>query len=136
MPMQRERYPTDWEAISLRIRAERAGWKCEWCGAEHGQPHPVTGSKVILTVAHLDHDPANCADDNLAALCQLEHLRYDAKHHAANAAATRRRSREQAGQLSLADYIKAGDKEGAAKKLAEVRTWIAEDMQSFAAEVD
>jgi predicted short-subunit dehydrogenase-like oxidoreductase (DUF2520 family) len=37
---------------------------------------------------------------------------------------------------SLADYIQAGDKEGAAKKLAEVRRWIAEDMEAFAAEVD
>lgn len=31
MPMQRERYPADWEAISLRIR-QRDGWKCQKCG--------------------------------------------------------------------------------------------------------
>jgi hypothetical protein len=33
--------------------------------------------KVVLTVAHLDHTPENCADDNLAALCQRCHNRYD-----------------------------------------------------------
>lgn len=33
--------------------------------------------KVVLTVAHLDHTPENCADDNLVALCQRCHNRYD-----------------------------------------------------------
>lgn len=37
MPMQRSHYPADWEAISKRIRFERAGSKCEWCGAPHEQ---------------------------------------------------------------------------------------------------
>ena len=46
--------------------------------------------RIVLTVAHLDHTPENCARDNLKALCQRCHLRYDAKHHAKNAAATRR----------------------------------------------
>lgn len=36
MPMKRERYPADWEAISLAVR-ERAGWKCETCGAPNGK---------------------------------------------------------------------------------------------------
>lgn len=34
---------------------------------------------IVLTVAHLDHDPSNCAEDNLKALCQRCHNRYDAK---------------------------------------------------------
>jgi hypothetical protein len=76
-PENRSRYPADWRHISARIR-ERAGNKCEWCEASNGEPHPVTGSKVVLTVAHLDHQPENCADDNLAALCQRCHNRYDA----------------------------------------------------------
>lgn len=46
--------------------------------------------KIILTVAHLDHQPENCARRNLRAWCQRCHLRYDAVHHAANSAATRR----------------------------------------------
>lgn len=95
MPIKKENrhlYPPDWKQISQRIRFERAGNKCEWCQAENGKPHPITGSKVVLTVAHLDHTPANCSDSNLAALCQRCHLRYDAEHHRRNAAETRRRT--------------------------------------------
>lgn len=36
MPMQRDRYPADWEEISRRIRFERAQGKCEWCGVVNG----------------------------------------------------------------------------------------------------
>ena len=37
--------------------------------------------RVVLTIAHLDHDECNhdVKLDRLAALCQLCHLRYDAK---------------------------------------------------------
>lgn len=35
MPMDRSRYPKNWEAISQAIR-ERAGNRCEWCGVENG----------------------------------------------------------------------------------------------------
>lgn len=45
---------------------------------------------IVLTIAHLDHQPENCADENLAALCQRHHLAHDAEHHRANAQATRR----------------------------------------------
>jgi hypothetical protein len=38
--------------------------------------------KVVLTVAHLNHDVKDNRDENLRALCQRCHLRYDAKHHA------------------------------------------------------
>ncbi|MHC4841988.1 MAG: hypothetical protein ACYTDT_13705 [Planctomycetota bacterium] len=34
-------------------------------------------STVILQTAHLDHNPKNCADGNLAALCQFCHATYD-----------------------------------------------------------
>jgi hypothetical protein len=49
--------------------------------------------RVVLTVAHLDHTPEHCEDENLKALCQRCHLVYDAKHHAQTAARTRRRER-------------------------------------------
>lgn len=78
-PENKARYPKNWKEISLRIR-ERAGNKCEGCGAENYKPHPVTGSKVILTVAHLDHTPENCSDENLKAWCQKCHNSYDIKH--------------------------------------------------------
>lgn len=38
--------------------------------------------KVILTVAHLDHNPVNSHPSNLKALCQRCHNRHDAKHRA------------------------------------------------------
>lgn len=47
-------------------------------------------TRVVLTIAHLDHVPEHCDDDNLKALCQRCHLAYDAEHHAKNAAVTRR----------------------------------------------
>jgi hypothetical protein len=43
----------------------------------HATRHPITDSIVVLTVAHLDHTPENCADDNLKAMCQRCHNRYD-----------------------------------------------------------
>ncbi len=85
MPIRAEnkaRYPKNWPQISRRIR-ERAGNCCEGspafpdCRAENGKPHPVTGSKVVLTVAHLDHQPENVDDDNLRAWCQKCHNTYD-----------------------------------------------------------
>lgn len=46
-------------------------------------------TNIVLTIAHLDHTPENCADDNLRALCQRCHLKHDREHHAASAQATR-----------------------------------------------
>lgn len=38
---------------------------------------------IVLTIAHLDHDPENwdVPDDRLAALCQRCHLRYDRENN-------------------------------------------------------
>lgn len=108
MPINPTDYHPDWPAISRRIRFNRALGVCEGsprypeCRAVNEQPHPITGSKVMLTVAHLDHDLANNNEDNLRALCQRCHLAHDLKHHMANAAATRRQKRIDAGQLELA----------------------------------
>jgi hypothetical protein len=109
----RARYPADWPEISERIRFERAGGRCE-CAGECGRGTHVgrcpnvhdlaaygTGSRVVLTVAHLDHVPENCDDANLRAMCQGCHLHYDREHHAETAAATRRAARAEAGQLGL-----------------------------------
>ena len=105
-PAARRRYPADWKDIADAIR-QRAGNRCEGsptypdCRAENGQPHPVTGSRVILTCAHLDHTPENCEPDNLRAWCQRCHLTYDAAHHAKNAAQTRQRKKAEHGQELL-----------------------------------
>jgi hypothetical protein len=37
MPIDYKEYHPDWKAISLRIRKERAGDKCEWCGEWNGE---------------------------------------------------------------------------------------------------
>ncbi len=99
-PEERARYPKDWPMVSWHIRFERAAGQCEClgecghdhggrCAARHGEPHPVTGSKVVLTTAHRDHTPEHCAYDNLFAACQRCHLAYDADRHRENAARTR-----------------------------------------------
>jgi len=115
MPFYKSRYPDNWAEISLRIR-QRDNWRCKWCGAENGKPNPVTGSRVVLTVAHLgvDHpdgrpgdkqDKSDCRDENLAALCQLCHLNFDRDEHRHNAALTRRRRKIEAGQLEFDNCI-------------------------------
>lgn len=87
-PENRKRYPKNWKEISLRIRFHRAKGRCECdgecgehegrrCGAFHGEDHPVTQSKVILTTAHLSEEVENCSDENLKAMCQKCHNRYD-----------------------------------------------------------
>ena len=97
-PELRALYPPNWPAISRRIRFERAGNRCEWCGAANHWFHPETGSVVVLTVAHLDHNPANNTDDNLAALCQACHNRDGAPKRAAN---RKHNALRDAGQLTL-----------------------------------
>jgi predicted nucleic acid-binding Zn ribbon protein len=81
MPIRSEnkaKYPANWKEISEYIRFVRANNHCEICGCENYKPHPITGSMVILTTMHLDHDETNCDPDNLKAGCQLCHNRYDA----------------------------------------------------------
>ncbi|QIX60894.1 hypothetical protein HER32_06760 [Hymenobacter sp. BT18] len=84
MPIDYKNYHPKWSLISRLIRYHRAGNRCEWCLAENHQPHPATGSKVILTVAHLDRDRRNNRFGNLAALCQRCHLNYDRPQHTQN----------------------------------------------------
>lgn len=86
-PENRGRYPAapEWAAIRQAI-LERARWRCEGspglypdCRAVNAYPHPVTGSRVVLTIAHLDQQPENNDPENLRALCQRCHLGFDAK---------------------------------------------------------
>ena len=57
--------------------------------------HPETGAVVQLQAAHLDHDPRNNSEENLAALCQRWH---DGPKQASNRKHTALRD---AGQLRL-----------------------------------
>lgn len=84
MPVDYKEYGKGWKELSLKIRFGRAKGRCEQCGAEHGKPHPETGSIVILTTAHLNHNIKDNRKKNLAALCQKCHLNHDRQYHIYN----------------------------------------------------
>jgi 5-methylcytosine-specific restriction endonuclease McrA len=90
MPINLKDYHPNWKEISKRIR-DRADGSCELCPAEYGKPHWKTGSRVVLTVHHIDFDKMNNSDTNLIALCQRCHLRLDLEKHMKKAAETRAR---------------------------------------------
>ena len=74
----------------------QAGWPARMKDYIEALGAPVMDRRkirVVLTVAHMDHDAQVGRHDpaRLAALCQRCHLTYDAPFHARNAAATRRR---------------------------------------------
>ncbi|MXN76475.1 hypothetical protein GR157_17245 [Burkholderia sp. 4701] len=62
----------------------------EYCGCKW--------TRIVLTIARLDHVPEHVSDDNLKTLCQRCRLAHDAEHRRANAAATRR-ARKAIGDL-------------------------------------
>lgn len=94
-------YPDDWPEIAQGVK-EAAGWRCVRCG--HPDPprtdfgadrhsyragmhpcddgcfgHERDGKQRVLTVHHFDNDKSNCAWWNLGALCQVCHLKTQAK---------------------------------------------------------
>lgn len=104
MPINYKEYPANWKTEIRPFVLKRAGNCCEWCrvpnyaiiyrpekGKSHWKLAPegheadtmamdgVKFTKIVLTVAHLDHDKENhdVKLDRLAALCQRCHLLYD-----------------------------------------------------------
>ena len=69
----------EWQEIRHRIlkRADHRSEKPN-CRAINYLHHAITGSRVILTIAHLDQDPTNNDTENLVAPCQYCHNRLDA----------------------------------------------------------
>ena len=109
MPIKKEnqeKYPKNWKEISNRIRFERAAGRCECegecglhtttgrCIEKHGEQAHYANGKIVLTVAHLNHVENDCRDENLKAMCQRCHLRYDSERHKQNSAATRRNKKQ------------------------------------------
>jgi len=77
MPIKRDKYPPNWEYISLHVRFVIANNHCQFCGVSQGAPLPGKSSRVVLTVAHLDHNESNNDFTNLKALCQKCHFAHD-----------------------------------------------------------
>lgn len=115
------RYPSNWTEISYYVRFVRAASQCECtgecgkhegrCNAEHLKPHPVTGSIVHLTTAHLGidtgdkHDKHDVRPENLKAMCQRCHLLFDLDDHIEHAKTTRTQKEltalRDAGQMEM-----------------------------------
>lgn len=115
MPISAERmklYPggsihsEEWKSFRTSL-LERAGNCCEGtpqhpeCRAANGDLHPETGGKVVLTIAHMDHDESHADPERCRALCQRCHNKWDAPHRQANHARTRRLK---SAQLDIEDY--------------------------------
>jgi hypothetical protein len=89
MPVDWKKYPDNWPEISMSIKVE-ADWQCEMCGKQCRRPgEPFDTHRNTATVAHCNHDEADCRPCNLMCACAPCHLAYDAGHHAE----TRRRNR-------------------------------------------
>ena len=125
-PENRHLYPPrkEWLAIRAEVLA-RDGNACKECGVPNyaegfrdsaGNWHDAPGHaadaaaldgerlvRIVLTIAHLDHDPRNNGEPgnrpNLAALCQLHHFAHDLHHHIKNGRRTR------AAKLGLLDML-------------------------------
>ena len=120
MPIKEENkklYPANWNEIREAI-LKRANNRCEFCGVENHIKGFRTKSgqflrtdnnelnariaeclhhkifKIVLTIAHLDHNPKNNSPENLRALCQKCHLNYDKKHHAETRRKTLQKKKE------------------------------------------
>lgn len=107
-PENRARYPANWPQISLerreaagwrcescKVRHGSWGWR-DAAGRFHRVNKRAVRQEgrrfyvqqldgvrikvieIVLTVAHLDHTPENCAAENLRAWCQRCHNLYDA----------------------------------------------------------
>jgi len=124
----KNRYADDWKDFSLRIRSERAGWRCECdgiCGRHEGrcerrQGDPTTSATytVVLTVAHLDYDGGACRckaetgvkcanADHVLAMCAKCHLLIDLPSHMKNARETRAKKKDEVRHLFLPQHSEA-----------------------------
>lgn len=118
MPCDYKQYHPEWKTKIRPDILERDNHCCKFCGVKNhslirrygklkheweywpegmeSEAWSLAGmksTKVILTIAHLDHDKTNNNYDNLAALCQKCHLGIDLHHHMANARETNRKKK-------------------------------------------
>jgi 5-methylcytosine-specific restriction endonuclease McrA len=79
-----------WQRVRARV-LRRSHHTCEGCGVSDNQLYftrlqdgTIKDGRVVLSVAHLNHNPADNRAENLKALCQRCHLRHDRRLHAQN----------------------------------------------------
>lgn len=108
-PENKKRYPANWKEIRASI-LERAHNRCEFCGKQNHTYfwNEKTGKmvKVVLTIAHLNHTPEDCRPENLRALCQACHNRYDAKHRAETRSSVRAYKKDIEERSAVIDTIR------------------------------
>ncbi|MEW6497923.1 MAG: HNH endonuclease [Cyanobacteriota bacterium] len=117
--MDKLKYPQNWDAIANEVK-NKADWLCLGCNKLCRKPkescedfsartgyslsdvtaHP---QRWTLTVAHLNHVPMDCREENLKALCSVCHLAYDLEQHKKTRSGKRYRDAEAGGQLTLCD---------------------------------
>lgn len=117
MPIDYKKYAKNWKTEIRPAVLKRANSCCELCDIEnyaigirqfdgtfsempkdtdvdlqkfHAEAMGFKIIKIVLTIAHLDHDINNNDMSNLMAMCQKCHLGYDKKHHIKNASNTRK----------------------------------------------
>jgi len=88
-PELRHYYGHRWRTVVRPQVLLRSGGVCERCGR----------CPRRLEIAHLDQDPSNYADENLASLCSGCHHRFDYKAWAEKARTTRARRKDRARPL-------------------------------------
>ncbi len=103
MPIDYSKYPANWKTEIRPAILKRAGNRCEKCGVPNlvqgyrdksGKFHALNAFqcglaslcghrvfRIVLTVAHLNHDRTDNRPENLAALCQRCHLLHDREQH-------------------------------------------------------
>lgn len=78
MPMNRDKYPDNWDDIAFEIKSA-TGWKCQVCEKQCYRPGEKNeDTRKTLTVAHINHVESDCRAENLVAACSVCHLQYDA----------------------------------------------------------
>ena len=87
MPIKKEneaRYPKNWNTEIRPMILKRANNRCEFCGVENHtyRLNEKTGKMayIVLTIAHMNEVIEDVRPENLRALCQRCHNRYDVEH--------------------------------------------------------
>ncbi|WP_250126274.1 hypothetical protein [Chroococcidiopsis sp. CCMEE 29] len=98
MPIDRKRYPPNWNQIANSVK-EAAQWQCQHChrlclrpGEKPSSPSRSEWTLATLSVHHANFTPEDNQPQNLIALCTPCHLALHAKA---------KRSNVSPGQLSL-----------------------------------